>query len=149
MIDRTTRQKEAIEKWIANKCNGYFNFCTGFGKSYTAVMAIERFFAKNPTKRVLIIVPTEVLQRQWISNLAKEGLVFNIDVFVEKISSANSPNTLAIMTFLTRPRENLKKPFSRSSIFGFLFCADKSLEKALNLTIGPAKIFGKNKMKII
>lgn len=82
MIDRTTRQKEAIEKWIANKCKGSFNFCTGFGKSYTAVMAIERFFAKNPTKRVLIIVPTEVLQRQWISNLAKEGLVFNIDVLI-------------------------------------------------------------------
>ena len=82
MIDRTIRQKEAIEKWIANKCKGSFNFCTGFGKSYTAIMAIERFFAKNPTKRVLIIVPTEVLQRQWISNLAKEGLVFNIDVLI-------------------------------------------------------------------
>lgn len=45
-------------------------------------MAIQRFFDKNPTKRVLIIVPTEVLQRQWITNLAKEGLIFNIDVLI-------------------------------------------------------------------
>ena len=82
MLDRTERQKEAIQKWINNKCRGTFSFCTGFGKSYTTIMAIQRFFDKNPTKRVLIIVPTEVLQRQWITNLAKEGLIFNIDVLI-------------------------------------------------------------------
>jgi len=82
MLDRTERQKEAIQKWINNRCVGTFSFCTGFGKSYVAVMAIQRFFDKNPTKRVLIIVPTEVLQRQWITNLAKEGLIFNIDVLI-------------------------------------------------------------------
>ena len=51
MLDRTERQKEAIQKWINNKCRGTFSFCTGFGKSYTTIMAIQRFFDKNPTKR--------------------------------------------------------------------------------------------------
>ncbi len=42
-MDRTERQKICIEKWVAAKCKGTLELATGFGKTTTAVNAIERF----------------------------------------------------------------------------------------------------------
>ena len=81
-LDRTERQNEGIEKWVKNGCRGTCVYCTGFGKTTVGLKIIVRFFAKNPTKRVAVIVPTEVLQKQWIRILANEGLIFNIDVLI-------------------------------------------------------------------
>lgn len=82
MLDRTERQKEGIDKWIAAKCRGTLQWATGTGKTRAGLLAITRFFNKNPDKKVVVIVPTEVLQRQWIKLLAEAGFIFNLEVLI-------------------------------------------------------------------
>jgi len=80
MSSRDDRQLEAVEKWIKNRCNGTWEFCTGFGKTTAAIIAINRFIVKNPRKKIIVIVPTDYLRGQWISILDKKGLSFNAEV---------------------------------------------------------------------
>ncbi len=42
-----------------------FALATGVGKTRGGLMAISRFLKKNPTKSVIIVVPSEPIQRQW------------------------------------------------------------------------------------
>jgi len=39
--DRTLYQKDGIDKWIKAGARGYFEWCTGSGKSYLACLAIK------------------------------------------------------------------------------------------------------------
>ena len=82
MLDRTKRQEEGIQKWIDAKCRASLQYATGVGKTRCGLMAITRFFNKNPDKKVVVIVPTEVLQRQWIKLLADAGFIFNLEVLI-------------------------------------------------------------------
>ena len=79
-IDRTERQAIGVQKWVDNKLRGSFVYCTGFGKTRTAIMCIKRFLKKNPGRRILIVVPTETLQQQWIQTLAENGLFLECEV---------------------------------------------------------------------
>jgi len=64
-ISRTNRQKSAVNKWIAAKGIGTIIAVTGFGKTNMAIMAIQRYIKKYNNHKVLIVVPTIVLQQQW------------------------------------------------------------------------------------
>ncbi len=59
-------QKDAIEKWFDGDCRGVVVMPTGSGKTYFAVMAMERI--KRPT---LIVVPTIDLMQQWATSLER------------------------------------------------------------------------------
>lgn len=80
MLDRTERQLEGVQKWINNKLKGTFVYCTGFGKTYTAILCIKRFLAKNPGRSILIVVPTDALKVQWLEQLASHHLLKECDV---------------------------------------------------------------------
>lgn len=82
MLDRTKRQEEGIKKWIAAGCRASLAWATGVGKTRAGLIAITRFFNKNPDKRVVVVVPTEVLRKQWVRLLADNGFIFNVDVLV-------------------------------------------------------------------
>ena len=82
-MTRDERQDLAIKKWAKNNCKGTWEFCTGFGKTYTAIKAIQLFLEKNPGRTILIVVPTEYLKQQWIQELSKHGLfLMNIEVMI-------------------------------------------------------------------
>ena len=81
-MNRSERQKIGIEKWISNDCRGTALYPTGFGKTTTALTAIKRFLSKNPTRKILVVVPTDYLQEQWFLQVAQEGLTFNVTVKV-------------------------------------------------------------------
>jgi superfamily II DNA or RNA helicase len=51
-LDRTERQNEGIEKWVKNGCRGTLQWATGTGKTRAGLVAITRFFNKNPDKKV-------------------------------------------------------------------------------------------------
>ena len=81
MISRTDRQKEGVRKWIQAGCKGTLVWATGTGKSTAAIMAIKRILKIKPDVRVLISVPTEILQKQWIDDyIAKYNLSQNCSV---------------------------------------------------------------------
>lgn len=81
-VSRTKRQKEGIQKWVDNKLKGTLVYPTGAGKSFTAIMAIERLLAKNPAISVLIVVPTDVLKSQWMEYLVRYRLLSNCEVAI-------------------------------------------------------------------
>ena len=85
-LDRTERQKLGVRKWINAGCRGTLQWSTGIGKTRAAIMAIKGFLTKNPNKIIKVIVPTEHLKIQWISELFKYKL--NQYVSVEIINSA-------------------------------------------------------------
>lgn len=81
MISRTDRQKEGVRKWIKVGCKGTLVWATGTGKTTAAVMAIKRVIKAKSDARILISVPTEVLQKQWNDEyILKYGLWNNCSV---------------------------------------------------------------------
>ena len=81
-LTRTERQKEALHYWIKNSCKGTFEFPTGLGKTFTAIMGIKILVKKYPDLRVIVVVPTDLLQQQWKSKLDSQGLSLNCQVIV-------------------------------------------------------------------
>lgn len=81
MISRTDRQKEGIKKWIQAGCKGTWCYGTGVGKSYAATMTIMKVLKVKPDARILISVPTEFLQKQWMDEyIIKYNLIKNCEV---------------------------------------------------------------------
>ena len=83
--DRTLKQKSDIDKWIKSGAKGYFEWCTGSGKSYLACLAIKLCNDRHPDKQINVVVPTTVLQEAWIDekkgHIKIHGLK-NVNVFV-------------------------------------------------------------------
>jgi superfamily II DNA or RNA helicase len=79
-VDRTERQKQCVKKWLSNKAKGCIVATTGFGKTRVALTGLRLILKKYPKFRVLVVVPTETLQNQWISLLDEWGLGLNCDV---------------------------------------------------------------------
>ena len=80
MSSRDDRQELGVQKWINNGCKATLEWCTGVGKTRAGLIAIERFRKKNPNQYIVIIVPTEYLKGQWVSQLDTRGYIFNIEV---------------------------------------------------------------------
>lgn len=79
-MTRTERQRESIKKWIANKGRGTIVGGTGIGKTRIALMTIQLLLKKHPQLRVLVVVPTETLKKQWIEHIEEWGFQFNVEV---------------------------------------------------------------------
>jgi len=71
---RSIRQKTCVDNWVKNKCIGTIVAATGFGKTNIGLMAISRFLAKNPTRKVLIVVPSDPIKLQWENKLKESNL---------------------------------------------------------------------------
>ena len=82
MSDRDIRQHQCIEKWVHNKCKGCIEGCTGFGKTRVALNSISIIHKKYPNLRILVVVPTDLLQRQWRAQLEERMLSEVTDVEV-------------------------------------------------------------------
>lgn len=81
-VDRTTRQEECRVKWIKNKCVGTLVAATGFGKTRVGLNCAETIVKHYPEFKLLVVVPTDTLQKQWRKLLDERGLGFNCDVMV-------------------------------------------------------------------
>ena len=69
LIEAREWQKNALRKWITNNNRGVVSVATGGGKTIFAFMAFREL--KNDSK-LLVTVPTEALQDQWIVNITEE-----------------------------------------------------------------------------
>lgn len=81
-LTRTQRQKESLRCWIQNKCKGAIVATTGFGKTRIALMGALLLSQKFPGLRILVVVPTETLQKQWFQQLSAEGLDLQSNVVI-------------------------------------------------------------------
>lgn len=85
-LDRTQRQLLGITKWRDCGCRGTLQWCTGVGKTRAALTAVKGFLTKNSGKIIVVVVPTDHLKLQWISELNKYRLLEYVRV--EIINSA-------------------------------------------------------------
>lgn len=79
-MTRTERQRESIKKWIANKGKGTIVAGTGVGKTRIALMTIQLLLKKYPHLRILVVVPTETLEKQWIEHVEEWGFQFSVEI---------------------------------------------------------------------
>lgn len=86
ILDRTQRQLLGITKWRDSGCRGTLQWCTGVGKTRAALTAVKGFLTKNSEKIIVVVVPTDHLKLQWISELNKYRLLEYVKV--EIINSA-------------------------------------------------------------
>lgn len=88
-LSRTERQEQGVQRWVDNKLCGTLNWATGVGKTRGGLMAISRFLKKNPTKSVIIVVPSEPIQRQWNRELIDWNLFQQCSVKTMSDTSVN------------------------------------------------------------
>lgn len=66
-------QRQALDRWIAAKHRGTMKVVTGAGKTLLGLAAIDELVNQDPELRVAIVVPTVVLQRQWLDELVERS----------------------------------------------------------------------------
>ena len=69
------RQNQVINKWLKNKACGTLQATTGFGKTYVALMTIQRMNERNAERTTLVVVPTQYLKSQWEEQVENLGLL--------------------------------------------------------------------------
>lgn len=116
-VDRTARQKECRTKWVKNKCIGTIVAATGFGKTRVGLESIEMVLKHYPSFKVLVVVPTDALQKQWKEKIDKRGLGLNTDVLVinTAIKTNRVYNVLVIDEIHRCGAEEFSKIFQRVS----------------------------------
>ena len=83
-MTRDERQELVIDKWKAAGCRSTVVANTGFGKTRTALKAMQRVLNKAPAAIIVVIVPTKILKDQWIKQLNE----WNIPATVMVINTA-------------------------------------------------------------
>ncbi len=80
---KLARQQLGISKWRNNKGKGTFEYATGVGKTYTAILICKELVKKVGTehRQALVIVPTIILKQQWEEEL-QDNKIKNVRVFV-------------------------------------------------------------------
>ena len=81
-MTRTERQQESVRKWIKAKGKGTIEGATGYGKTHCALIAIKALLKKYPQFRILVVVPGEALQKQWLKHIEEWGFQFNVEVVI-------------------------------------------------------------------
>lgn len=88
-MTRNERQDLAIEKWKTAKCRASIIAATGVGKTRIALKCISRVLNKNPSIKIVVVVPTRVLKDQWENEIEQffENEIVDIEVKVLKTAS--------------------------------------------------------------
>ena len=63
-------QEKAFPLWWAKK-QGIVKVVTGGGKTFFAIFCLKKYLEKDPTKKILIIVPSIALLDQWYESLSQ------------------------------------------------------------------------------
>ncbi len=79
-MEKQERQEIALQKWKDNRGRGGFQHPTGFGKMYETITAIKRMYEKNNFIKVIIVVNSDALRKEWKSKI--EG--FMSSTFLEE-----------------------------------------------------------------
>lgn len=78
-------QDEAYQNWKTKSYSGIFAMATGTGKTITSLNCVLNEYKKTNTYKVLILVPTIALVKQWI----KEAQKFNFWEIIEVSGNSN------------------------------------------------------------
>lgn len=80
-MTRDERQTKALQSWVNAKFIGTVLGATGFGKTRVGLRAIKWFLSKNPSAKVMVVVPTLYLKTQW-ATLLESWELKSVEVWV-------------------------------------------------------------------
>lgn len=86
-------QKNAIEKWVANRFRCIFEMATGTGKTFAALGCLERLVSEQNKIIAVIACPYNHMITQWKKNIDEYGL--QISKLVADSTNINWKNNLA------------------------------------------------------
>lgn len=93
-LSRNERQDLTIENWKKARGRGTIVAATGFGKTRIAIKTIIRVRDKNPLTKIIVVVPTDYLKKQWIKEVQEYRLE---DVEVVIINTASKQDYVCDM----------------------------------------------------
>ena len=67
-------QKVAVNQFLGNGGNHFFEMATGTGKTFTAVKAVQALYDQEKKLSVIVLVPQIDLQAQWQKAFGEEGI---------------------------------------------------------------------------
>ncbi|QDP66116.1 MAG: putative ATP-dependent DNA helicase [Prokaryotic dsDNA virus sp.] len=128
-IGRTNRQIEGLRKWRASNFKGIAQYPTGFGKTFTALMAIKGMVKKANIKSVLVIVPTIELKKQWEQELSKSKIkIAEVLVINTAIKHQHNVDFLILDEIHRYAADTFRKIFEKAS-YKFIMGLTATLER--------------------
>lgn len=113
MLDRTARQILGLRRWRESNFNGIAEYPTGFGKTYTAIMAIKGMIPKKDIKSCLVVVPTLELKSQWEEELKKNKVtIAKVMVINSAIKAIHNVDMLVLDEIHRYAAESFRNIFS-------------------------------------
>ena len=88
-ISRDERQAESVRKWLKAKGRGTLECCTGYGKTRCAFNIIKKVLTRYPNIRIWVVVPTELLKKQWEKLIEENQLQFSVEVYIINSAAKN------------------------------------------------------------
>lgn len=79
---RTQRQFDVLIRWALSLFHGTFVGCTGFGKTRVGFEAVKLLRRNDPSRHVIVVVPTKALKLQWEGLIVDGKLGTGIEVWV-------------------------------------------------------------------
>lgn len=130
-MDRTERQKLCVKNWLANGGKACVVAATGFGKSRVALRAMILLLKHNSDAVIKIVVPTEVLKKQWIEDYINPyGLGRNC--IVEIINTTITYNSFCDLLIIDEchiaPSETFKRIFTCVK-YDMILCLTATIER--------------------
>lgn len=96
-------QDRAVQAWKNNNQLGLLQHCTGSGKTVTAIHLIREHILKG--RNVIICVPTNLLKKQWESELKTELVNenYNLEVLDKKNKNLKKIGITSLLEYLDIP----------------------------------------------
>ena len=88
-ISRDERQAQSVQKWLNSKGRGTLECCTGYGKTRCAFIIIKKILSRYPHIRIWVVVPTDLLKKQWEKLIEENSLQLNVEVLIINTASKN------------------------------------------------------------
>lgn len=103
------RQKKAVKRWISNHRKGTFVAVTGFGKTFTAILAIRNAIRVFGEIDVTIVVPNLYLKDSWKKDMKEH----QIDATITTVQSAINQKTSTTLLVLDEVHRYTAEEFGR------------------------------------
>ena len=130
-MDRTERQKLCVKNWLNSNARATVVASTGFGKSRVALRVIVLLLKRNPEAIIKIVVPTEVLRKQWIDDYINPfGLARNC--IVEIINTTITYKSYCDLLIIDEVHQAASVSFSKvfeSVTYEMILCLTATIER--------------------
>lgn len=140
--NKDIEQKKALNLWWKNKCKGFLELPTGFGKTRVGVLASSYIYNKVDNCKILIVTPTISIKEEWINEFKKwkkTKVLSSVDIQCINTAREYSGNNYDLIIldechnyFMGAENSKVFKNNSYEAILGLSATIDNSLLEELN-----------------